>query len=529
MRVVITGGAGFLGQSLARSLVRRGALLTHRHDGEESTAKIQSIVLADVHRPELLDGAGGVDTSVAVGDVADRAFCDALVGDGAGPLSVFHLGAVMSGQGEADFDLCLATNLAGTMHMLEAARRSGAPRPLRLASAGATLGAGAPTDWVASDGEVSDATRATPHTTYGMTKACGELLLADYSRKGFVDGRGVRLPSVVVRAGAPNAATTGVYSGVVRETLAGVDTASPIAGGVKHAFPVRVDAARAEKLGFPAPGSADDLVREYMEDFPEARAGARAPAPPAPLVPADAARRARHGRRQRHRPRRRGPTGRGRLDGRRARGRRRGPAPRLEETAALAEAAHPGCSVVVAPADLTDPKDVEHSVLRRGRVSRDVDRKNDEPSSPTPAVAREAFRLMKGHGGGRIVNNGSVSAQTPRPGSSAYTASKHAVSGLTKSLALDGRAHGIACGQIDYGNVVSPLSAAMATGMPQADGSDRPEPRMGTDDAADAVFYMAQLPLSANVLNMTVMATNMPSSGAGLRRCPEAPRYRRFK
>ena len=122
---------------------------------------------------------------------------------------------------------------------------------------------------------------------------------------------------------------------------------------------------------------------------------------------------------------------------------------------------------------------------------------------------------MKGHGGGRIVNNGSVSAQTPRPGSSAYTASKHAVSGLTKSLALDGRAHGIACGQIDYGNVVSPLSAGMATGMPQADGSDRPEPRMGTDDAADAVFYMAQLPLSANVLNMTVMATNMPLVGRG--------------
>ena len=76
-------------------------------------------------------------------------------------------------------------------------------------------------------------------------------------------------------------------------------------------------------------------------------------------------------------------------------------------------------------------------------------------------------------------------------------------------------AHGIACGQIDYGNVVSPLSAAMATGMPQADGSDRPEPRMGTDDAADAVFYMAQLPLSANVLNMTVMATNMPLVGRG--------------
>ncbi|KAK7254363.1 GDP-mannose 4,6 dehydratase [Aureococcus anophagefferens] len=525
MRVVITGGAGFLGQSLARSLVRRGALLTHRHDGEESTAKIQSIVLADVHRPELLDGAGGVATSVAVGDVADRAFCDALVGDGAGPLSVFHLGAVMSGQGEADFDLCLATNLAGTMHMLEAARRSGAPRPRFVyASAGATLGAGAPTDWVASDGEVSDATRATPHTTYGMTKACGELLLADYSRRGFVDGRGVRLPSVVVRAGAPNAATTGVYSGVVRETLAGVDTASPIAGGVKHAV-----------AGARSAVAADDLVREYMEDFPEALAAGVAPAPaapPAPLVPADLPRASRfvRARRQRHRP----PVAvrlaaGGWTDAAPVvvvAGRRRAP---LEETAALAEAAHPGCAVVVAPADLTDPKDVERLFAELPRC--DLLFNNAGVNVPPTSVedmsldawryvvgtnvAREAFRLMKGHGGGRIVNNGSVSAQTPRPGSCAYTASKHAVSGLTKSLALDGRAHGIACGQIDYGNVVSPLSAAMATGMPQADGSDRPEPRMGTDDAADAVFYMAQLPLSANVLNMTVMATNMPLVGRG--------------
>jgi nucleoside-diphosphate-sugar epimerase len=344
MRVVITGGAGFLGQSLARSLVRRGALLTHGHDGQESTAKIQSIVLADVHRPELLDGAGGVDTSVAVGDVADRAFCDALVGDGAGPLSVFHLGAVMSGMGEADFDLCLATNLAGTMHMLEAARRSGAPRPRFVyASAGATLGAGAPTDWVASDGEVSDATRATPHTTYGMTKACGELLLADYSRKGFVDGRGVRLPSVVVRAGAPNAATTGVYSGVVRETLAGVDTASLVAGGVEHAVAGARSAVASLVAAHDAPAATADAVLGYdrtvflrstsvsIDELVAAvrrtvavrlAAGGWTDAAPVVVVA----------------------------------GRRRAP---LEETAALAEAAHPGCAVVVAPADLTDPKDVE--------------------------------------------------------------------------------------------------------------------------------------------------------------------------
>ena len=116
----------------------------------------------------------------------------------------------MSGQGEADFDLAMNVNLHGTMHMLEAARHCGALRPrFVMASAGATLGAGAPTDFVTKDDIVGDATRATPHTSYGMTKACAELLLQDYSRRGFVDGRAVRLPTVIVRAGAPNAATTG--------------------------------------------------------------------------------------------------------------------------------------------------------------------------------------------------------------------------------------------------------------------------------------------------------------------------------
>ena len=128
-----------------------------------------------------------------------------------------------------------------------------------------------------------------------------------------------------------------------------------------------------------------------------------------------------------------------------------------------------------------------------------------------------AFKLMQEQSpqGGRIINNGSISATTPRPAASAYTASKHAITGLTKSIALDGRAHQVACGQIDFGNVVSAISAGMAVGMPQADGSIRAEPRMSQTDAADAVFYMAQLPLTANVLQMTVMATNMPFVGRG--------------
>jgi len=131
--------------------------------------------------------------------------------------------------------------------------------------------------------------------------------------------------------------------------------------------------------------------------------------------------------------------------------------------------------------------------------------------------ARGAFRLMKAQspGGGRIINNGSISAHTPRPYSAPYTATKHAVTGLTKSLALDGRAHNIACGQIDIGNAETPLTARMAAGVPQANGTLAPEPVMDVRHVVDAVLYMAALPLDANVLFMTVMATEMPYVGRG--------------
>ena len=131
--------------------------------------------------------------------------------------------------------------------------------------------------------------------------------------------------------------------------------------------------------------------------------------------------------------------------------------------------------------------------------------------------AREAFRWMRTQSpqGGRIINNGSVSAHAPRPGSVAYTATKHAITGLTKSLSLDGRPFRIACGQIDIGNAETELAAPMKTGVPQADGSVRPEPVMAVEDVARAVLYMAELPLEANVQFMTVMATNMPYVGRG--------------
>jgi NAD(P)-dependent dehydrogenase (short-subunit alcohol dehydrogenase family) len=130
---------------------------------------------------------------------------------------------------------------------------------------------------------------------------------------------------------------------------------------------------------------------------------------------------------------------------------------------------------------------------------------------------QEAVRMMKAQDprGGRIINNGSISAHAPRPHSAPYTATKHAITGLTKSTSLDGRAFDIACGQIDIGNAVSPMTDRMVTGMPQADGRIAPEPRIAVEHVADAVLYMAKLPLDANVQFMTVMATAMPFIGRG--------------
>ncbi|OUL86836.1 SDR family oxidoreductase [Paraburkholderia hospita] len=131
--------------------------------------------------------------------------------------------------------------------------------------------------------------------------------------------------------------------------------------------------------------------------------------------------------------------------------------------------------------------------------------------------ARAAWRLMKTQSpqGGRIVNNGSISAHSPRPNTIAYTATKHAVTGITKSLALDGRAFNIACSQIDIGNAATSLTERMTRGVLQADGTMAPEARMDVTHVANAIVHMASLPLEANVLNMTIMATTMPFVGRG--------------
>ena len=130
---------------------------------------------------------------------------------------------------------------------------------------------------------------------------------------------------------------------------------------------------------------------------------------------------------------------------------------------------------------------------------------------------QEAFRIMKAQDpkGGRIINNGSISAHTPRPFSAPYTSTKHAISGLTKSTSLDGRAYDIACGQIDIGNAVTEMTERMANGVPQANGTTMVEPRMDVEHVADAIVHMANLPLDANVQSMTIMATKMPFVGRG--------------
>ncbi|TNC74831.1 SDR family oxidoreductase [Rubellimicrobium roseum] len=193
------------------------------------------------------------------------------------------------------------------------------------------------------------------------------------------------------------------------------------------------------------------------------------------------------------------------------------------------------------PCDITDPAQVEAMVARvvaewgrldllfnnagRGFKAATIDETPVEEWLDVVAVnltgsflcARAAFAQMRRQEpmGGRIVNNGSVSAQAPRPGSVAYTATKHAITGLTKSLSLDGRPFDIACGQIDIGNALTEMAQAMTVGVPQADGSVRAEPTIDPQAVADAVLYMAGLPLSANVPFMTVMATKMPLVGRG--------------
>eukprot|EP00584_Thalassiosira_punctigera_P007818 CAMPEP_0172533194 /NCGR_PEP_ID=MMETSP1067-20121228/5981_1 /TAXON_ID=265564 ORGANISM="Thalassiosira punctigera, Strain Tpunct2005C2" /NCGR_SAMPLE_ID=MMETSP1067 /ASSEMBLY_ACC=CAM_ASM_000444 /LENGTH=661 /DNA_ID=CAMNT_0013317809 /DNA_START=74 /DNA_END=2059 /DNA_ORIENTATION=- len=661
MKVVITGGGGFLGQVLAREI-----LTAKRLRSGSFTRTVNKLVLADIAEPEeylfdlrSLADSNGVVLTVRVGDVSNAEYCKSIIGapsgndddgDGDAPaLSVFHLGAVMSG---APPDVALRVNLYGTLNMLEATRgwqEASSPKSSRptfvFSSAGATLGAGHEADWVTHNDTISDATRAAPHTTYGTTKACAELLLADYSRRGFIDGRGVRLPSVVVRAGAPNAATTSCFSSVVREPLSGKEAVVPVGPDVFHAvtgyraaiggmmavheampeevdrllgfdrtvflptrsvslsqleeamkrvvsptsasklgkvvyeederlssivgsFPTKVDSKRALALGAPPTPSMDDMIREYCEDFKSALAEGlmleeKKEAEMSPIQPdvehvvalitgggsgigrAVAVRLAKGGWGGAD-GRGNGPDGKSLRVGLVLAGRRSTP---LDATKKMCrEASEVEVDILTMPTDVTKETDVENLMdaieAHFGRVdllfnnaginiapasaetiyNDDFRKVMDTNVTACWRMAKGAMQLMSKQQpqGGRIINNGSISAFSPRPGSAPYTASKHAVLGLTKSIALDGRKFNVTCGQIDFGNVSSDMTKSvggsaysMSAGMPQANGTVTPEPTFSVEDAARTVLAMAALPLEANVLNMTVMASHMPYVGRG--------------
>ncbi|MDE3196787.1 MAG: SDR family oxidoreductase [Acidobacteriota bacterium] len=208
----------------------------------------------------------------------------------------------------------------------------------------------------------------------------------------------------------------------------------------------------------------------------------------------------------------------------------------LEKTARLA----PGKTLAV-PADIGKPDQVKALFGRAGAEFGRLDLLFNNAGMGTPAIpmedltyeqwsaalavnltgaflcAQEAIRMMKAQTprGGRIVNNGSISAHAPRPHSAPYTSTKHAITGLTKSISLDGRPFDICCGQIDIGNAATDMTARMSSGVLQANGAMAPEPRMDVKNVADAVLYMASLPLDANVLFLTVMANTMPFVGRG--------------
>ncbi|MBT3332123.1 MAG: SDR family oxidoreductase [Rhodospirillaceae bacterium] len=211
----------------------------------------------------------------------------------------------------------------------------------------------------------------------------------------------------------------------------------------------------------------------------------------------------------------------------------------LEES--IAEAGTDAVRAIAVPTDVSDPASVAALFEATTKAFGRLDLLFNNAGAGAPAVNIEdlpfeqwqmvvnvnltgvflctqaAFKVMKAQDpmGGRIINNGSISAHTPRPNSSPYTSTKHAVTGLTKCTSLDGRKYDIACGQLDIGNALTPMAARMADGVPQADGSVKPEPLMDVDNVSSAVVYMASLPPDANVQFLTVMATKMPFVGRG--------------
>jgi D-erythronate 2-dehydrogenase len=209
MKVVVTGGAGFLGQRLIQEVLKSSELTDSRGERRRVTEVVAVDQLAAPAQERVM---------AMVGDVGDPAFIRAAV---RGADSIFHLAAVVSGAAEADFDLGMRVNLDGTRQLLEALRADGRQPKLVFSSSVAVFGGVLPA-------VVDDSTTPMPQSSYGVQKLIGELLVGDYSRKGYVDGRAVRLPTIVVRPGKPNAAASSFASGIIREPLAGVEAVCPV-------------------------------------------------------------------------------------------------------------------------------------------------------------------------------------------------------------------------------------------------------------------------------------------------------------
>ncbi len=217
MKVVITGGTGFIGARLARRILDKGKLAGP--GGHQMP--VSEIVLFDVMAPDRLPMDLDGRVSVITGDISDKATVDALIDRD--DIAVFHLASVVSGGGEKDFDMAIRVNLTGGLNVFEAMRaRQSCPRLVFASSIAVFGGAHMPE-------VVGDLGKQTPQTTYGMTKAACELLINDYSRKGFLDGRSARLPTVIIRPGKPNAAASSFASAVFREPLKGEDYVLPVA------------------------------------------------------------------------------------------------------------------------------------------------------------------------------------------------------------------------------------------------------------------------------------------------------------
>ncbi len=215
MKILITGGGGMIGRKLVERLAREGTL-----NGQA----IGQVTLQDVVEPAT-PAEAPFEVETRTSDLSDAGEADRLLEDK--PDVIFHLAAVVSGEAETDFDKGYRVNLTGVMNLLEAARRAGnAPRIVftsSIAAYGAPFPEPIPDDYILQ-----------PLTSYGTQKVCGELLLADYTRKGFVDGVGVRLPSICIRPGKPNKAASSFFSGILREPLAGVEAICPVDDTVRH-------------------------------------------------------------------------------------------------------------------------------------------------------------------------------------------------------------------------------------------------------------------------------------------------------